>query len=372
MDGIELRSEILSGDTKYYIQSNVVANQSSIVTSLFHEGTLLSTQTDRYDAAITPEALKQSVRGIHEERRTRITSLLDLRGQLKQDVDSRAHLKLGEALYKQRLFKEAMAEVIRSIKLGLEDSRGYSILGNCLLSTGDHEKALKAFQKGIDITPDYPDLYNDLGTIYMVLERCRDAVLSFEKAVSLNKYYQAAILNLAVALAQNVVLKQDYELSRDLGKKMREILKMNLQLNPSLNTDSFRDAERAVDQEDYETVYRKLTMIREEQIRAAQADLSLELYLIMKFRAETISEEEIDRFIERIQAALVTHPGYADLRNDLGLLYAAKCKIFIDKANASFADALKANSKFKKAEKNLKLAANDKQGIHFLLRALLD
>jgi hypothetical protein len=81
---------------------------------------------------------------------------------------------------------------------------------------------------------------------------------------------------------------------------------------------------------------------------------------------------EIDSLIERLQQELEANPGFADIHNDLGILYAAKCKIMVDRAHEAFRQALARNPGFKKAEKNLKLAANDRQGIHFLLKALLD
>ena len=372
MDGYELRSEILSSGTKYYIQSNVVPAQHAIVTSLFHEGNLLSKQSERYDGALSPEALRTLVRRLHDDRKLRITSLLDIRGQLKQDVDARAHLKLGEALFKEKMYKEAMAEVVRAVKLGLEDSRGYSILGNCLLALDDHDKALKSFQKGIEISPDYPDLHNDLGATYLRVERCSEAVEAFEKALSINAYYQAAYLNLALALALNVVLKQDYELSRGLPGRLKETLDRNLQLRPSLDTPDFRAAMEALSEERYDAVYERLRAIYDEQQKIAHSDLSLELYLIMKFRSDQLTDDEIDRYVDRVKIALEANPGYADLQNDLGILYTAKCKILIDKANERFQEALTLNPNFKKAEKNLKLATNDRQGIHFLLKALLD
>jgi hypothetical protein len=175
-----------------------------------------------------------------------------------------------------------------------------------------------------------------------------------------------------VALARNVVLKQDYELSRGLRDRMKEILEMAVQLRPALDTDAFRAAREAVDLERYEIVHEKLLGITQDQEKLADTDLSLEIYLVLKFRADVLTEADIDRYIERVQAALEANPGYADLQNDLGILYAAKCKHFIDRAHDSFRDALGINSGFKKAEKNLKLAANDRRGIHFLLRALLD
>lgn len=372
MDSYELRSEVHSGGNRYYIQSNVVPAQQAVVTSLFHEGDLVSKQQEHYDSSRSIDEVRALVKRLHEERRRRIVSLLEIRDALKKDVDGKSHLKLGEALYRQKLYKEAMAEVIRSIKLGHEDSGGYSILGNCLLALGDRDKALKSFQKGIDLSPEYPDLYNDLGKTYLEVDRCRESVEAFEKAIELNKYYQAAFLNLAVALTRNVVLKQDYELSRGLRERMDKILQMCIQLRPALDTEEFRAAREAARQERFDVVYEKLTSILADQEKLAETDLSLELYLMLKFRSDSLGDEEIDRYIEQVETALEANPGYADLQNDLGILYAAKCKHFIDKAHDSFKAALGINRDFKKAEKNLKLAANDRRGIHFLLRALLD
>lgn len=372
MDSYELRSEIMSSGIKYYLQSNLVPSKREIVTSFFFEGNLLSKQHEYYDSSVMQDQLPAMVRRIHDERKLRITSLLKVRENIKNNVDGRAHLKLGEALYKQKLFKEAMSEVIRSVKLGMEESQAYSILGNCLLALGDYDKALKSFNKGIEISPEYPDLHNDLGVTYLKLERCRHAVEAFEKALSINKYYQDAFLNLALALSLNVVLKQDYELSRDIKPRLTKILDMTLQLKPSLDTDDFKAARSALETERYEIVYDKLLAIKQEQDRIALDDLSLELYLVLKFRADELSDEEIDRSIEQIQSALEANPGYADLKNDLGILYTVKCKNFIDKANLCFQEALTINKNFKRAEKNLKLAVNDRQGIHFLLKALLD
>jgi tetratricopeptide (TPR) repeat protein len=372
IESYDHKSEILSSGTKYYVQSSVIPSNRVVVTSLFHEGSLLTRQNAGYDGGVSGDALRTLVRRLHDEYRVRLTSLLDLRERLKKDVDAKAHLRLGEALYRQRLYREAMAEVIRSIKLGLEDAGAYSILGNCLLALGDSEKAMRAFQKGLELAPGYADLHNDLGVAHLKLERCKEAAASFERALECNRYYQAALLNLAIALSLNVVLKQDYDLSRDLRTRMRRLLELNLQLKPQLDGEDFRAAMTALDTERYDLVYEKLDALKRELDTVASNDLSLELYLILKFRAEELTEEDIDALVERLKIALDSNPGYADIQNDLGVLYAAKCKIFIDKAHEAFRQALQTNPGFRKAEKNLKLAGNDRQGIHFLLKALLD
>ncbi len=44
----------------------------------------------------------------------------------------------------------------------------------------------------------------------------------------------------------------------------------------------------------------------------------------------------------------------------------------MDKASEAFSKALEINNNYKKAQKNLRLAENDRQGIFILLKALLD
>ncbi len=372
MDNYQLRSEIATGSVPYYLQSNIVPDRNAVLTSMFHDGRLLSTRTEPCDSTLPPDALRALVRETHEGHRARILSLLALRDRLRKGVDGRAHMKLGEAFYRQRLYREAMGEIVRAIKLGTEGSLGYSILGNCLLATDEAEKALKAFRKGLDNSPRYPDLHNDLGVAFLRLEKCRDAVEAFERALELNPYYTTAFLNLGIAITLNVVLKQDYDLSRDLSSRLSQVLDMMIQLNPGLDGETYRSAVRAAREERYDVVHSSLVELREARMRVPDDDLSLELYLLLKFPAGGLSEADVDTYIERVRRAIDANPGWADLLNTLGVLYTAKCKLFIDKANGAFEEALRINPEFGQAGKNLKLVSNDRQGIHFLLKALLD
>jgi tetratricopeptide (TPR) repeat protein len=372
MDSYDLRSEIIAKGHKYYVQTNLVPLQKTIVTSVFHEGSLLSKEIEGIDPSLSPEVARSLVRDCHEEKKSRINSLLAIKDNLERIDDARAHLKLGEALYRQSLFREAVSEVVRAVKLGAEDSKAYAVLGNALIALGELDKAIKAFQKGIQLSPNFPDLFNDLGCAYARLKRCKDAVRALETAVSLNKYYHEAHINLAIALCLNVVEKQDFDLARGLQERLRGILAKCLELKPSLDTEEFRAAVKAVEGERYDEVYETLSRIKENTARMVRNHLSLDLYLILKFNSDGLSEDEINRYIERTKREIESNPGYADLQNDLGVLYTAKCKLFIDKARDSFQKSLAINRSFKKAEKNLKLTVNDGQGIHLLLKALLD
>jgi len=372
MENYDLRSEITARGHRYFVQTNLVPAQKIIVTSVFHEGSLLSKEIESFDPSVLPDAARTLVRGYHEEKKSRINSLLTIKDKLESSEDAKSHLKLGEALFHQSLFREAMSEVVRAVKLGAGQSKAFSILGNSLVALGEYEKAIKAFQKGLELSPDYPDLHNDLGCAYLHLKRCRDAVVSFEKAADINKYYHEAHINLAIGLCLNVVEKQEFELAKGLKERIKTILGKCLELKPSLDTEEFRGARRAAESEQYEEAYETLTRVKEETARMSRDHLSLDLYLILKFNLDGLSEDDIDRYIDRARRELEANPGYADLQNDLGVLYTAKCKLYIDKARDSFQRSLSINRNFKRAEKNLKLTVNDGQGIHLLLKALLD
>jgi tetratricopeptide (TPR) repeat protein len=96
----------------------------------------------------------------------------------RNNNDAKAHLKLSEALYHQALFREAMTEVVKAVKLGEENAKAFSILGNSLNALGDAEKAVKSFNKALELSPDYPDLHNDRGRAFLKMKKCREAAQS--------------------------------------------------------------------------------------------------------------------------------------------------------------------------------------------------
>ncbi len=179
-------------------------------------------------------------------------------------------------------------------------------------------------------------------------------------------------MNLSTALCLNVVEKQDYELSKGLADRLQTIIAKTLELRPSLDSHVFDEARHAIESRNYDVAFNRLSRIQVERSHTLANHLSLDLYLILKFSSEVVSEEDIDRYIERVRRAAAANPDFADLQNDLGVLYTAKCKFYMDKAKDAFEASLAINKNFKKAEKNLRLTENDGQGIHFLLRALLD
>ena len=246
------------------------------------------------------------------------------------------------------------------------------ILASSWYGIGDSDSSFKAVKKGIELSPDYPDLHNLLGLLYFKEKKCRLAVDCFKRAIGLNLYYGDPYLNLVRAYLLNSVIKEDYELSRDVGEKFDSNIKRAVQLNSYLNTREIDDVRKLFKEERFEEALALLEKIKEGSPREYAESVILDLYLALIQSGEDIGEEDIDQYQKKIEELIDKNPTFADAYNSLGILYAAKCKLLMDKAYGAFSKALEVNTDYKKAQKNLRLTENDKHGIYILLKALLD
>mgnify|MGYP001766083250 CR=1 FL=1 len=167
-------------------------------------------------------------------------------------------------------------------------------------------------------------------------------------------------------------MKEDYELSRNLESMFMSNIERAAQLDPFLSADRIEDAKRLFREKDYQGAYETLEAAKSRAVRGGIDDIVLELYLMLLADGEELHDEEIERYLEQVREIVDQNPTFADGQNTLGILYTAKCKIFMDRAHKAFGKALEINSNYQKAQKNLRLSENDRQGIFILLKALLD
>lgn len=72
-------------------------------------------------------------------------------------------------------------------------------IANKAYRAGEHENALSALDRAIDLNPNYPDLHNFRGILLCELERFEEAVASFGRSVELSPGHRIPRLNLAFA-----------------------------------------------------------------------------------------------------------------------------------------------------------------------------
>jgi len=372
LNGFELREELDHGGRKYFLQTSFLEKDGKIQSSFFKNGALFDRTDMVVDEGLGNEALKSITKRFHNDNKRRFLLLLKARDKIKSSIDHMAHLRVAQALFSRNLFTEAIQEAQEAIKNGCEDSAPYIIIGESHYRLGDFEKALRAVELGIEANPEYPDIHNLMGKILLKMNKCRKAVDYFNRAISLNIYYGEPYLNLARAYVLNTILKEDYELSKGLDKKVKESLEKAMQLDPHIDRSSVEEAKRLFEEKDYE----RLIEVLDEAKKASQLDtidrIFLDLYLMTIHGGEEFREEDIERYLDEVMEIIDRNPTYADGYNSMGILYTAKCKILMDKASEAFRKALEINKNYRKAQKNLRLAENDRNGIFILLKALLD
>jgi len=372
VDSFELREEMRHGGRSYFLQTSFLPQKGHVQTSFFSNGGLFDTMIETVDKDRPPQDLRRTTKDIHQRNRDRFQLLLDARDAVDRSDDPLPHLKIAQTLFKRNLFVESIQEAQSAIIKGNKDSQPYLVMGAAYYRLGDYEKAFEYTQKGIDINPEYPDLHNIMGLVYLRQQRCAAAVECFRRAIGLNIYYGEPYFNLARAYVLNTVVKEDYELSKELESKFDINLERACQLNPFIPTEAVEQAKNLFREQRYEETLEVLEGVRIGEDRSGIDDIILELYLMFLVSGEDLDVETIERYLDQVQEVVDQNPSFADGYNSLGILYTAKCKILMDRASQAFRKALEINSKYKKAQKNLRLAENDRQGIFILLKALLD
>lgn len=71
----------------------------------------------------------------------------------------------------------------------------YYSMGQGYMEKGDFDIAALAFEKAVELAPDWPEAYNALGEAYVQLLRFEDAVAEFDKALELRHDYTQAKIN---------------------------------------------------------------------------------------------------------------------------------------------------------------------------------
>ena len=372
MTSFELREEIDHGGKKYFLQTSLLPQKGVVQSSFFKNGILFDTVRVAVDGKAAPDALRLAAKTVHLENKQKFLLILGVSDRVRSSDDPKPHLRIAQALFRRRLYHEAIQEAQKSIAKGSKDSLPNMLIGEAYYEMGDLEKAFEATRAGIDITPEYPDGHNLLGKIYLKQQKCKGAIECFTRAIGLNLYYGEPYLNLARAFLLNTIVKEDYELSRDLDTVFASNLDRAMQLDPYLVHDRIEEAKRRFEEKDLNGAYESLEEAKQRSNRGGIDDIILDLHMMLLSEGEEFQEEEIEKYLDRVREIVDQNPTFADGYNSLGILYTAKCKIFMDRASRAFRKALDINTNYQKAQKNLRLSENDRQGIFILLKALLD
>jgi len=114
-------------------------------------------------------------------------------------------------------------------KINPASYEGYLLLGNILAKKEEYEEALKIYEKIINLDIEekekqlvFPQVYCNQGYIYLNLNKLKEAIESFQKALNFNPNYFEAYFNLGNAYFQNKkfdLAEKSYQKALKLNKK---------------------------------------------------------------------------------------------------------------------------------------------------------
>ena len=111
---------------------------------------------------------------------------------------SEARYSYAEYLFDLNKTREATAELVKLEKVYADSSKFHLLLGDLKTATDDGSAALQAYDRAIQLAPQFTEAYVNRGTHYFLIKQTDAAKADFEKALSLNPKQIEALNNLGL------------------------------------------------------------------------------------------------------------------------------------------------------------------------------
>ena len=371
MESAGLNSEVLAGGKKFHVQTNYLEPVKKIVSTIYEDGKVLFKKEVQFQEKDIGETVREQIASIHKEMISEIELLFYIAEKVKTIRHASSNNKLGLVFLQKNLYDEARREFERAIALDADFIESYKNLGLVHYEIGELEQAEKILRTGIERHGDYPDIHNALGRVYSKQLMYKQALGEFDKALELNKNYVEVHYNIVLAILRSIISNSSEDDLPDTEQRKNLALDHLQKAEKYIDSDTLIEAYEYFDEDDIENTLKVLEKIEGVNTLESINSFENEFYLKFMFGGKGKDDKFFSEHIDRLKDAIKKFPYYADLRNYLGIAYLIQCRNLFLNALDEFRQALKINPKYKKAEKNLKLAENDGKGFLILLRAIL-
>jgi tetratricopeptide (TPR) repeat protein len=140
---------------------------------------------------------------------------------------SGAYMGRGEELFSAGNYSGAITQYRRAIETN-PDPRYYNRLAIALRRTNQEAQAVEAFQKAIELDPEYAVAYAGLGGTFVSMQRFNDAIETYKKAIELEPGMQQA----RVGLAASYTSQGNEHLNRGRAREAISVLQEAVTVNP--------------------------------------------------------------------------------------------------------------------------------------------
>ena len=162
---------------------------------------------------------------------------------------AKAHSSLGRTLNALERFKEAETHLRRAIVLAPRTKRRYSYLGEALYGQGRYAEAVDACRVAIEQYPDSVPAHVSLGGALNALGRFKEAETHLRRAIALNPQEPSAHLNLGLALYEQARYEEALNATRVAIEQAPDFFEAHVNLGGILiKLERFEEALQHIDQ----------------------------------------------------------------------------------------------------------------------------
>ena len=104
----------------------------------------------------------------------------------KEDKNAFDYFLLGNNLYYEKQYEEAINSYKKAIKINPKDYRSYFNIAVVYGEQKEYKKSISFYEKVIEINPKDDGAYNNMGRAYFELEKYKEAITFYEKAIEIN------------------------------------------------------------------------------------------------------------------------------------------------------------------------------------------
>jgi cytochrome c-type biogenesis protein CcmH/NrfG len=133
---------------------------------------------------------------------------------------------------------QTLAALIQATKTTPDNVNAWTQLGHFYFDTGQHEKAIQAYEKSLELDGSRPDVWTDLGVMYRRAGDPTQAVQCFDRALAINDRHEVALFNKGVVLMHDI---NDAKAALKAWEKLVEV-------NPNAQTPNGQSVKSMIDQ----------------------------------------------------------------------------------------------------------------------------
>lgn len=286
----------------------------------------------------------------------------------KSPFKDRSHLNLGMSLEGMQDYKGALKEYKKTIDLNPSYALPYNNIGVIYCNTSDFDAAIPWFKRAIQIDSKYADSHYNLALVYKQMGMIDEAIDEYKKTEGIKPddvsvcrelgflYMQIGKTESALPEFEKVLrlMPKDWEVLKETGKIYFSLgnydaslndLQKSLKLNPQSTESLLYIAMNYTAIKNYDGAIEIYKMLMKSYPENEEAGYSLAVNYLEKGDIEN-AEMQLNELLEK--------NNNKKYHNLLGALYLKSNQL--DKAEFHFSEALKIDSGYEMAKKNLEIA----------------